>query len=224
MAENQGYKSITGLVDIPASSDQPQFSTAEYAQSSAAQHCSVCNRLIADKPQLVNSKIVCAQCASAASASRPVDSHANFVGGIVFGAGAAILGLAFYAGFTIVTHFYIGYIALAVGWLVGKAVMIGSKGVGGQRYQVAAVLLTYAAISLAAVPIYIAALIDRGTEIDWASQLGPLALYGIASPFLRLAAGPSHLIGLVILFVGLRVAYRTTAAQKSMVAARATAK
>ena len=58
-----------------------------------------------------------------------------------------------YATFTIVTICTIGYIALAVGWLVAKAIMKGSNGIGGRRYQVAAVLLTYAAISLAAVPI-----------------------------------------------------------------------
>ena len=60
-----------------------------------------------------------------------------------------------YAGFTIVTGLYIGYVSLAVGWLVGKAIMLGSKGIGGRRYQIAAVVLTYAAVSLAAVPIAI---------------------------------------------------------------------
>ncbi len=67
-----------------------------------------------------------------------------------------MVGLAFYAGFTIVTDIYIGYVSLAVGWLVGKAIMLGSKGIGGRRYQIAAVILTYAAVSLAAIPIAMA--------------------------------------------------------------------
>jgi len=39
-----------------------------------------------------------------------------------------------------------------------------------------------------------------------------------------LQAGPAHIIGLVILFVGLRVAYRVTAAKGSVVAAVAAKK
>lgn len=83
---------------------------------------------------------------------QPKDSHAGYVRGLLFGAGAAIAGMIFYAGFTILTGIYIGYVSLAVGWLVGKAIMLGSKGIGGRRYQIAAIILTYAAVSIAAVP------------------------------------------------------------------------
>ena len=122
------------------------------------------------------------------------------------------MGLTFYAAFTIVTHLYIGYVALAVGWLVAKAMMMGSKGAGGTRYQLAAVVLTYAAISLASVPILVARTMQQGdTHIDWSSVTGQLAVWGIASPFLQLQRGVSGVIGLVILFVGLRVAYKMTA-------------
>jgi hypothetical protein len=42
--------------------------------------------------------------------------------------------------------------------------------------------------------------------------LGKLALFGLASPFLELAGNPfGGLIGLVILFVGIRIAVRLTA-------------
>jgi hypothetical protein len=135
----------------------------------------------------------------------------------VFGTGAAIVGLAVYAGFTIVTHFYLGYIALLVGWLVAKAMMIGSRGVGGLRYQIAAVTLTYAAISLASVPILIAKVLqdaaDYGTtaHIEWDKIAGKLVAWGIASPFLQLKAGVWGVVGFVILLVGLRIAYRLTA-------------
>jgi hypothetical protein len=40
-----------------------------------------------------------------------------------------------------------------VGWLVAVAMMKFSGGVGGRRYQIAAALLTYAAVSMAAIPI-----------------------------------------------------------------------
>jgi hypothetical protein len=47
----------------------------------------------------------------------------------------------------------IGYLAIGVGYLVGKAMKLGSGGRGGRAYQIAAALLTYAAVSIAAVPI-----------------------------------------------------------------------
>lgn len=99
--------------------------------------------------------MACASCAERLQRELPQDSHTAFVRGLIFGIGAAIIGLVFYAGFTIVTGLYIGYVSLAVGWLIGKAMMLGSKGKGGRRYQISAVALTYAAVSLAAIPIAI---------------------------------------------------------------------
>lgn len=147
------------------------------------------------------------------------DSHAAYVQALIYGTLAAAAGLAFYATFTIVTHFYFGYIALAVGWMVAKAMMAGSKGVGGLRYQVASALLTYAAISLASVPILIARQLQAGIPIDWSSQIGPLVLNGLLSPFLYLRYGFFGIIGLVILFVGIRIAVRMTK-EKRVVLAR----
>ena len=122
-----------------------------------------------------------------------------------------------YAGFTIATHFYFGYVAVAVGWLVGKAMIKGSNGVGGLRYQIAAVALTYGAISLAAIHIMIAELAPA-QEVDWVSKLPELAMWGIFSPFIELTSGLSGIIGLIILGAGIRFAWRITAARRLVVA------
>ncbi len=53
-----------------------------------------------------------------------------------------------------------------------------------------------------------------------ANVAGQLVLWGIASPFLQLRSGVSGAIGLVILFVGLRIAYRITAARRPTAQAR----
>jgi uncharacterized membrane protein len=111
-----------------------------------------------------------------------------------------------------------------VGFIVGKAMNFGSRGVGGRRYQVVAVLLTYLAVSLSAVPIAIHqmrqhqaqpqsadAAAARGGEMNLGKTLGVLALVGVASPFLDLADPVHGIIGLVILFVGIRFAWRFTA-------------
>ena len=64
-----------------------------------------------------------------------------------------MVGLVLYAAFGILTGLVAGYLSLGVGYLIGKAMMMGSRGVGGLRYQVAAVLFTYASVSMAAIPI-----------------------------------------------------------------------
>jgi hypothetical protein len=189
--------------------------------------------------------------------SIPKDSHAAFVRALAFGAGGAIAGLALYSLVTIATGWMIGYVSLAVGWLVAKAMMKGSGGLGGRRYQIAALLFTYTAVSLAAIPIAIAEFAKQSkttTSVQTERQpsaaqpdernpeqtqdgapvvdesaapkpvrhaalaVGTLALYGLASPFLALGSDPLHgLIGLVILAVGIRIAWRITAGRPKLV-------
>jgi hypothetical protein len=170
------------------------------------------------------------------------DTHSAFVRAIAFGIGAAILGMILYATFAIVTGIVIGYASLAVGWIVGKAMIQGSKGVGGRRYQIVAVLLTYAAVSTAAIPIWIhyagehkqakqttqkqAASPERDSDTEqlqgtpsasrpnFVVAIGTLVGLGLASPFLELSQDPfGGIIGLVILLVGMRFAWRLTAAR-----------
>jgi hypothetical protein len=154
--------------------------------------------------------MACEGCVLQLQQQLPKDSHAAYVRGMLFGLGAAILGLIFYAGVTIVTNLYIGYVAFAVGWLVGKAMMLGSNGKGGKRYQIAAATYTYAAVSLAAIPI---ALSGHDVSVsNLIAQLPRLLLLGIASPFLELQQELGFgLIGLVILMVGIRIAWQMTA-------------
>jgi hypothetical protein len=163
-----------------------------------------------------------------ATAQFPIDSHAAFVRSLLFGIGAAILGLVLYVAFAIGTGLVIGFVSLAVGFMVGKAMILGSGGVRGRRYQIAAVLLTYMAVSLSAVPIAISQqLKHRGDHTaqtitqdqvakpqpSAAEAIGVLALLGLASPFMELADPLHGLIGLVILFVGIRIAWQLTAKQ-----------
>jgi hypothetical protein len=171
--------------------------------------------------------LICANCAQRVKDQMPKDTHRAFVRGILFGIGGAILGLGLYVVFALATGLMIGFVSLAVGLIVGKAIIMGSGGAGGRRYQVAAVLLTYAAVSLAAVPIAISQNMkqrsaqqhsqtkDSATvgepKMSPIKAVGTLALVGLASPFLELADPVHGLIGLVILFVGIRIAWKITA-------------
>lgn len=92
-------------------------------------------------------------CAQAAKNAVSNDTNPTFLRAFLFGASAAVLGLVLYTTFGILVGVVAAYLSLGVGYLVGKAMMMGSRGVGGRRYQVMAVLLTYAAVTLSAVPI-----------------------------------------------------------------------
>jgi predicted lipid-binding transport protein (Tim44 family) len=241
------------------SKNAPQFGTAQYSSQGGAESCKSCNQPIGAEYYRINGVLACQNCAQAAAATLPKDSHAAFVRGIIFGVGGAILGLILYAAVGILTGLIIGYVALAVGYIIAKAIKIGSRGVGGQRYQIAAALLTYVAVSMAAVPIGIAQYVkardahraaaqasqsqkfrsedpatgdahDSAPSADAPAQepnrpiparhpvnflglLGTLVLEGLISPFSQFFRdGPSisAMIGLVILSVGIRIAWQMT--------------
>jgi hypothetical protein len=233
----------------------PQFGTAEYAGVSGAERCNSCSQSIGSQYYRVNGALTCAFCGEQAQLRKPQDSHQTFVRGLLFGIGGAVLGLILYAGFGIITGLMLGYISLAVGYIVGKAIMKGTNGIGGRRYQIAAVALTYAAVSLSAIPIGISQIVkhrnaqdrnlvkhapapaiqsDESAEpgatvvtpepispqpvapkpaMSIGSAIGMLTLAGLASPFLELQDPLHGVIGLVILFVGIRIAWQLTAAR-----------
>jgi hypothetical protein len=205
----------------------PQFATAEYSSQASAATCKSCGKVISGPQYRVNGVPVCASCVQKIKERLPDDSHSAFVRGVLFGVGGAILGLGIYVGFALATGLIAGIVSLAVGFIVGKAIVMGSGGAGGRRYQVAAVLLTYMAVSLSAVPIAIsqqmkarsaqqtaqAAPAAPAQKMSPMRAVGVLTLVGLASPFLELS-NPTHgIIGLVILFVGLQIAWRMTAAK-----------
>lgn len=204
----------------------PQFATAEFAPNSPTLTCAACRRPISGPYFQINGKPACSECTSKIQEQMPKDSHAAFVRALLFGIAGAVLGFALYVIFALATGLVIGFVSLAVGFIVGKAMNLGSRGVGGRRYQIVAVLLTYLAVSMSAVPIAIHQMrqqhraaqtpstepaAPQGERPSFIKAIGVLALIGIASPFLDLQ-NPAHgLIGLVILFVGMRFAWRFTA-------------
>lgn len=190
-------------------SQTPQFATAEYPSSSSYITCGGCRQPISGSYFKIKGTPVCADCTEKIRARAPQDSHAAFARALVFGIAGAVAGLVLYIVFAIATGLIIGWVSLAVGYIVGKAMHMGSGGVGGRRYQAVAVLLTYFAVSMSAVPI---ALEQAGQVTLSGRVVAELALAGIASPVLDLRDPVHGLIGLIILFVGIRFAWRFTAA------------
>jgi hypothetical protein len=247
----------------------PQFGTAEYAGGADNERCKSCGQSLGSQYYRVNGAVTCSYCGEQAVLRKPQDTHQILVRGLLFGGGGALLGLIIYAGFGILTGLMLGYISLAVGYIVGKAIMKGTNGIGGRRYQIAAVALTYAAVSLSAIPIGVSEIVkhqrqqaqqqklankltEASSESEMASAdpsydptaeprtapsstadpidelaadtqaahkkpmsfgaaIGALLFAGLASPFLELQDPFHGVIGLVILFVGLRIAWQITA-------------
>ena len=263
---------FTGMADLGAS---PQFSTAEYKPTGDV--CRSCKQAIGGQYYRVNGAMTCPACADNVRRGVPQDTAGAFGKAFLAGAAAAVAGLMLYAAVGIITGWIIGYVSLAVGFIVGWAMMKASGGIGGRRYQITALVFTYAAVSLAAIPIYISQAMKHQKQIaERASQhpasspgqstaapqpaptngtstppvqvtndpgqaptsspvqsssnpkphprpdrlklIGGLLFLGLASPFLELADPIHGIIGLVILLVGLRMAWRITAGtRKAMV-------
>jgi len=130
----------------------PQFETVEYAAS--PENCVLCNQPIGSTSYRVNGAQACAICVEREKTAQR-EGTKNYPRALLFGIGAAILGMIGYAAFEIATGWIIGYVSVGVGWLIGKAMLKGSKGMGGRKYQITAVVLTYAAVSLAAIPVLV---------------------------------------------------------------------
>jgi hypothetical protein len=186
---------------------QPQFDTAEFKSEGNA--CAFCKTALSAGYYRVQGKLACANCTQKIQNSRPQDSHSAFVRASIFGSVAAVVGMAAYAGVVIATGWTIGYLALGVGYIIAKAMMKGSGNVGGRRYQTVAVMLTYAAISIAAVPIAF----HEGTQ---RLSLITIVLLGLASPILEFQSPGHGILGAIILFVGLRIAWSIAAGTRKL--------
>jgi hypothetical protein len=218
------YKqSSTDLTPSPAGSTTnawvPQFTAAEYGKRPSIR-CGLCSNFISSEFFKVNGQKVCPICADQARSGLSTASRGSLAGALVFGLGGAILGMILYGAVLFATGWTIGYLGLFVGWVVGKAVMTGAKGVGSTRIQVLAALLTYAAITLNALPVLLyQAWNHPGSVADWSSVLPAVLISGLASPFLHFGGNPvSAGINLLIIFIGLRIAWQLTMAKPLYVA------
>lgn len=144
------------MSDASFNQPTPQFGTAEYAGKPGSNRCQFCQQSMSGTYYRVNDAMACPGCAEKMRSELAMDKHAAYVRALTYGIGAAVVGLIGYALIAILLQgWVISYMSIGVGWIVGTAMMKGSNGVGGRRYQIAAALLTYAAVSMAAIPIWI---------------------------------------------------------------------
>jgi hypothetical protein len=200
--------------------------------------CTACQHAITDEYFDVNGQSVCEGCrTNLAQLTQTPRSWGLFAKAGVFGVVAAILGAILYYAVIAITDFEIGFVAIAIGYMVGWAIRKATANRGGRRYQVLALVLTYWAVGLAYTPITFQAMAEQdkkdqaqkvtagatsevaasatadndATAISIPVVLGVLLGFSLALPVLVVFGSlPGGLISALIIGIGMRQAWQMT--------------
>jgi hypothetical protein len=175
-----------------------QFDRVE--KQAADSVCSNCKRPLAGVYYQANTFTVCASCKELIEAEWNAGTTGARLGrAFIWGVAAAALGAGIYFGFTAITGFELSLIAIAVGYIVGRAIRAGSGNRGGPAYQWLAVFLTYTSIVFS----YGLLAVKQSDDVTLAWVLNHfLFLYTV--PFQDVS---QNIIGLVIIGIGLYEAW-----------------
>jgi hypothetical protein len=207
--------------------DDLQFHRAEFEDPNAKK-CALCKSVMNDSYYQVGGHNVCPACAARFQAANREGNHAQLMRATLFGLGGAAAGWALYSIVTIATGIEFSLLAIACGWLVGRTMRKGSGGAGGLKFQIVAVLLTYAAITTSYLPRVIIELRDKAKveqpktttverpKVGMLTAVGVLIAFCLAAPFLGIASG-SGILGAVIIVIGLLQAWRAMAVSKAVI-------
>ncbi|MBN8221848.1 MAG: hypothetical protein J0L53_13060 [Spirochaetes bacterium] len=133
-----------------------QFEKAEFEGTKTTAKCSICHNPLSGSYFTVNMQSTCPSCAdNLRQHFQKPSSVGEFLKSIVFGIGAGIIGSLIYYAILRFTGYEIGLVAILVGYLVGRAVMMGSGNKGGLKFRIIAVLITYLSIVSTYVPMLI---------------------------------------------------------------------
>ena len=184
--------------------DDLQFERAEFG-AAPARNCTGCHQPIAGPYFDVNGQPFCEACTASIR-----QAHGDSPGGAAFaravGAGliAGAIGSSLFYLVEKISGYQLSILAIAVGFLVGRAVRWATGGRGGVIYQILAVVLTYAAIAFSWLP-FVAE--RQGASLDVLDVV-------LQTPFilsLPILIGLERPFTLVILGIGLWEAWTFTA-------------
>lgn len=179
--------------DLP--DQELQFETAEFAGGSGPA-CSGCQQPALSDYYRANGRVFCRNCRAAIQ--QQLGQPGRLGRAALWGAGAAVAGAILYYAVLAITHLQIGLIAVAVGYLVGRAVRQGSDVPGGRKYQALAVGLTYVSIASS----YLPAIYAVRHQVGGAVMAVTMAL---GEP---LVGGLGHPLSLIITGIGLWQAWK----------------
>ena len=193
----------------PSADDELQFNTTEPAVVAADVPVSVCARCkkpLGESYYAIGNHPLCAECRDVLQPDLKGGRPLRLIKAIGLGAGAALLGAVIWYAVRKIANMEIGLIAIVVGYLVGRAVRIGSDNHGGRAYQVIAVVLTYCGITANYVPDVASALwtADAGTPAAIGNAVR-VVVFSLKLPFLL---GFENIIGLLIIGFALWQAWK----------------
>jgi hypothetical protein len=142
--------------------------------AAAATACAVCRTPLSFEYFDVNGQQICRTCSDqlAYQTATPREWSTLVRAGIA-GVAAAILGAVLYFAVIAISGFEVGLVSIAIGYMVGYGVRLGTRGRGGRRFQVLALVLTYWAMGLAYSTLAIKAMFDEPAKDAAASISGP---------------------------------------------------
>ena len=171
--------------------------------SGAAVQCTACHRPITGSYHTLNGEAVCESCRVTLSAiSAPVREPLAIAKALLLGFGAALVGAVIYWAVIRFFSLEIGIVAVLNGWMIGKALRMGSGGRGGRILQISAALLTYLSVGMAYVPLATPASVPLG--------LGSLISAFILPFAVIFASLPGGLISALIIGFGMMQAWQLT--------------
>jgi hypothetical protein len=184
--------------------DDLQFERAEFG-AAPARNCTGCHQPIAGPYFDVNGQPFCEACtASIRQAHGDSPGGAAFARAVAAGLIAGAIGSSLFYLVEKISGYQLSILAIAVGFLVGRAVRWATGGRGGVIYQILAVVLTYAAIAFSWLP-FVAE--RQGASLDVLDVV-------LQTPFilsLPIQIGLERPFTLVILGIGLWEAWTFTA-------------
>jgi len=159
----------------PPDGGELQFeSVVPRAESAAATTCAVCHAPLSIEYYDVNSQQICRACSEKLAYHTATPREwGTLVRAGVAGLIAAMLGAVLYFAVIAISGFEVGLVSIAIGYMVGYGVRLGTRGRGGRRFQVLALVLTYWAMGLAYSTLAIKSLIDDRTKGASASVSDP---------------------------------------------------
>jgi hypothetical protein len=198
---------MSDLTPAAPATDALQFDTAEPTAAASGRSCTVCKRPIEDEYHMANMHVVCTPCRGALEAGPQGTRMGRVSRALLFGAVAAVAGSLVYLVVLAVTGYEIGLISVLVGWMVGRAVSMGSGNRGGWLYQAMAIGLTYLAICMGYIPQIVDAWRQSGEAVVLTGALMYVAafLVSLTLPFAYITQAP---IGALIVAFGLYQAWR----------------
>jgi len=177
------------------------FERAEYGPNQATTApCTSCKRPIEGLYWKFRSGPVCKSCRDRIEAAvAHATSGASLGRAAIEGGGVALACGVGYAVFAAVSHIQLALVTIGIGFVVAKVVRRASGGVGGTRFQILAVALTYVASTMGYLPPIWNAFEEP--------HVGTVLRVALEAPFLEATHAP---LGLLIIGFGLWEAWKLT--------------